>query len=193
MESRIGLPVPGWGLYLAYPGVKWANHRIIGGFNTQMPTYRFQTSIPAPLEQVYEHITGFTDGGPANLKALAEKHGELLEQDEEVYIFKGASEDDPTWRCTYDHPRQRVMRAHESKWADRIDIFEAADDDSTLWTVEWEPKANGFRSYIQLVGYHIRGKDHLFASVVIPVVTHFRDRTTTRHRTMSRRNRQRRQ
>ena len=59
-----------------------------------MPTYRFQTSVPAPLEQVYEHITGFTDGGPANLRSLAEKHGELLEQEGEIYVFKGTSEDD---------------------------------------------------------------------------------------------------
>ena len=157
-----------------------------------MPTFKFQISIPAPIEHVYEHVTGFTDGGTANLKTLAEKHGELLELEGEIYVFKGASEDDPTWRCAYDHPRQRIMRAHESKWADRIDLFEA-EDDGTLWTVEWEPKAKGIRSYIQLVGYHIRCKNHLYASVVIPVVTHFRDRTTTRHRTLSRRNRQRRQ
>ncbi len=156
-----------------------------------MPTYKFQTSIPASIVQVSEHITGFTDGGAANVKALAEKHGELLEQNGEIYVFKGASEDDPTWRCTYEYPRQRVMRAHESKWADRIDVFEESGQ-GTLWTVEWEPKATGIQAYTQLVGYHIRGKHHLYASVVIPVVTHFRDRTTTRHRTMSRRNRQRR-
>ena len=96
-------------------GVSWRkmgqtqNYR--GDSNTQMPTYRFQTSIPAPLEQVYEHITGFTDGGPANLKALAEKHGELLEQDEEVYVFKGASEDDLA--ATQNHTTSRQHKSHE--------------------------------------------------------------------------------
>lgn len=156
-----------------------------------MPTYRFQTLIPAPVEHVYEHVTGFTGGSAANLKSLEEKHGRLVEQEGETYIFKGGSEDDVTWRCTYDHPRRRIMRAQESKWADRIDQFEAAED-GTLWTVEWEPKARGIQAYTQLVGYHIRGKHHLYASVVIPVVVHFQERTTTRHRTLSRRNRRRR-
>ena len=158
-----------------------------------MPTYKFQTPIPASIEQVYEHVTGFTDGGPANLKALAAKHGELVEREGDIDVFKGASEDDPTWRCTYDRPRQRVMMAQESKWADRLDLFEAAADDSTLWTVEWRPKASGIQAYTQLIGYHIRGKQHLYASVIIPVVTHFQDRTTTRHRTRSRRHRRPRQ
>ena len=157
-----------------------------------MPTYKFQISVPGPLEQVYEHVTGFTDGGLANLKSLEGKHGELVEQEGETYVFKGASEDDPTWRCEYEHPRRRVMRAHESKWADRIDLFESADD-STLWTVEWQPKATGIQAYTQWLGYHIRGKTHLYAEVILPLITHFRDRTTTRHRTMSRRNRRRRQ
>jgi len=103
-----------------------------------MPTYKFHITVTGPLEQVYEHVTGFTDGGPANLKSLEEKHGELVEQEGEIYIFKGASEDDPTWRCEYEHPSRRVMRAYESKWADRNDLFESADD-STLWTVEWQP------------------------------------------------------
>ena len=97
-----------------------------------------------------------------------------------------------TWRCVYEHPRQRIMRAHESKWADRIDLFEAADD-STLWTVEWQPKGAGFQAYTQWLGYQIRGKTHLYADVILPVIVHFQERTTTRHRTLSRRNRRRRQ
>ena len=113
-------------------------------------------------------------------------------QDGGTYIFKGASEDDPTWHCSYDHPRQRIMRAHESKWADRIDLFESADD-QTLWTVEWQPKATGIQAYTQWLGYHIRGKSHLYAQVILPVIVHFQERITTRHRTLSRRNRRRRQ
>ena len=158
-----------------------------------MPTYKFQIPVHGPLEQVYEYVTSFTDGGPVNQKVLEEKHGRLIEQEGETYIFKGASDDDPTWRCTYDPPRQRVMRAQESKWADRIDLFEAAGDDSTLWTVAWEPKATGIQAYTQWLGYHIRGKTHLYAEVILPVIVHFQERTTTRHRTLSRRNRRRRQ
>ena len=110
-----------------------------------MPSIKFQIQLPASPERVYEHVTGFTPGGTFNRRALEEKYGRLLEHEEPDYTFEDAGDEKVVWRCSFYPPHQRIMRALESKWADRIDWFQPSGE-GTLWTVAWEPKAAGFRS-----------------------------------------------
>ena len=151
-----------------------------------MPIIKFQTVVQGKIEQVYEHVTGFAATGRFNQKALEEKHGPLLEREGDTYIFREDSEDGVTWRCAYDPPRQRIMRAQESNWADRIDLFEPRQE-GTLWTVIWEPKARGFRAYTQWLGFRLRGKRQVYQEVILPVVRHFEERPSTRRRSLTRR------
>ncbi len=156
-----------------------------------MPNIMFRTLVPAAPEQVYEHVTGYSTSGRISRRALEEKHGKLIEQDGDDYVFREGAEDGIIWRCSFDPPRRRVMRADGSQWADRVDDFEPSGD-GTLWTVVWEPKAIGFRSYTQWLMFHIRGKSQIQASLIMPVVEHFQQPPTSPARPVRRRPRRRR-
>ena len=155
-----------------------------------MPKIKFQAAVSGTVEQVYQHVTGFATTGRFNQKALEERHGRLLEQEGNTYTFREDSADAVTWRCAYDPPHQRIMRAQESKWADRIDQFEARQQ-GTLWTVIWEPKARGIRAYTQWLGFRLRAKKRVYQEVMMTVVRHFEEKPTARRRTVTRRNRRR--
>ena len=151
-----------------------------------MPNIKFRTLVPATPEHVYEYVTAYPASGRVSRKALEEKHGELIEQDGDDYIFREDAEGGIIWRCTFDPPQRRVMRAQGFQWADRIDYFEPFGD-GTLWTIVWEPKASGIRSYTQWVMFKIRGKSQVQASLIMPVVEHFQQPSTSRARRTSRR------
>lgn len=162
-----------------------------------MPNMIFRTLVPGTPERVYEYVTAYPASGRVSQRALEEKHGKLIEQDGDDYVFREDAEDAEDaeggiiWRCTFDPPLRRVMRAQGFQWADRIDYFEPSGD-GTLWTVRWEPKATGFRSYTQWLMFHIRGKSQVQASLIMPVVQHFQQAPTSPARPTRRRPRRRR-
>ncbi len=156
-----------------------------------MPNIKFRTLVPATPEQVYEYVTAYPASGRVSRRALEEKHGQLIEQDGDDYIFREGAEGGITWRCSFDPPRRRVMRAQGSQWADRIDDFEPSGD-GTLWTAVWELKAIGLRSYTQWIMFQIRGKSQIQASLIMPVVEHFQQQPTSPARPTRRRPRRRR-
>ena len=146
-----------------------------------MPIIKVQAVVPGVLEQVFEYVTGFSATGSVNRRALEEKHGRLIKQEGDTYTFQDDTVDETLWQCTFDPPERRVMRAPESRWADRIDLFQASPD-GTLWTVVWEPKTKGFRSYTQWLSFRIRGKSRVYEGVIMPVVRHFQEGPTRRLR-----------
>ncbi len=156
-----------------------------------MPNIIFRTLVPGTPEQVYEYVTAYPASGRVSRKALEEKHGQLIEQDGDDYVFREDADGGIIWRCSFDPPRRRVMRAQESQWADRTDDFESYGD-STLWTAVWELKAIGFRSYTQWLMFHIRGKTQVQASLIMPVVEHFQQLPASPVRPVRRRPRRRR-
>ena len=146
-----------------------------------MPIIKVQAVVPGLPDQVFEYVTGFSATGGVNRRALEEKHGRLIEQEGNTYTFQDNTDDETVWNCTFDPPDQRVMRAQESRWADRIDLFQASPD-GTLWTVVWEPKVQGFRAYTQWLMFHIRGKSRVYQSIIMPVVLHFQEGPSRRLR-----------
>lgn len=146
-----------------------------------MPIIKFQAVVPGVLEQVFEYVTGYSTTGGVNRRALEEKHGRLIEQEGDTYTFQDETVDETLWHCTFDPPERRVMRTPESRWADRIDLFQASQG-GTLWTVVWEPKSTGIRSYTQWLSFQLRGKSRVYQSVIMPVVRHFQEGPTRRPR-----------
>ena len=144
-----------------------------------MPIIKVQAVVPGVLEQVFEYVTGFSATGSVNRRALEEKHGRLIKQEEDTYTFQDNTVDETLWQCNFDPPERRVMRAPESRWADRIDLFQASAD-GTLWTVVWEPKVEGIRSYTQWLMFQLRGKSRVYQSIILPVVRHFQEGPTRR-------------
>ena len=144
-----------------------------------MPIIKYQAVVPGVLEQVFEYVTGFSATGSVNRRALEEKHGRLIKQEGDTYTFQDNTVDETLWQCTFDPPERRVMRAPESRWADRIDLFQTSAD-GTLWTVVWEPKVTGIRSYTQWLMFQLRGKSRVYQSIIMPVVRHFQEGPTRR-------------
>ena len=157
-----------------------------------MPIIKFQTVVPGSLERVYEYVTAFSTSGRTNHRALEEKHGKLVSRDGDSYIFQDDADDQLTWVCTFEPPHNRTMRAPESKWADRIDLFETSGE-GTLWSVVWESKTTGIRSYTQWLSFHLRGKRQAYQSVILPVLRHFQEGGGAPRRAPRRRPRRRRQ
>ena len=137
-----------------------------------MPNIGFQVQVPASPEQVFEYITRFPVSGRPSRRTLEDRYGRLLEQDGNDYTFQDDTNEELRWRCTFDPPRQRVMRILESNWADRIDFFEPSED-GTIWTIVWELKTQGIRSYTQWLTFQLTGKRRTYEQVVAPVLRHF--------------------
>ena len=139
-----------------------------------MPNITIRTLVPGKPEQVFTHVTGFATTGPASQKALEQKHGRLISQEDGVYIFEDDTGDGATWHCTFDPPHRRIMRAPEAKWADRWDLFEPYGE-GTLWTLVWVPKAKGIQSFTQWFSFQLRGKTRVNQGIIMPVVRRFQE------------------
>ena len=158
-----------------------------------MPNIKFQTTLPASPEQVFEHITSFPADGEVNQSVLEKVYGRIVDRDGDTFTFEDRTEDHINWACTFDPPSGRIMKALESKWADRYDWFEETPD-GTRWTVVWVPKASGFTGLVQWVGVKLRGNAQIYRNVVAPVIRHFQEPAPAptpakppQRRTMSRR------
>jgi hypothetical protein len=137
-----------------------------------MPNIGFQVQVPASPEQVFEYVTRFPVTGRPSRSVLEDRYGRLLEQDGQDYTFQDDANEELRWRCTFDPPRQRVMRLPETNWADRLDWFETSEL-GTVWTILWELKTTGMRSYTQWLTFQLTGKRRTYHQVVAPVLQHF--------------------
>jgi hypothetical protein len=137
-----------------------------------MPKLKFQTLVPANVDQVYEHVTAFPVNGEADEKALENKHGRLLEREGNTFTFQENTGPGTRWQCTFDPPKLRTMRALDSSWSDRIDQFEPAQG-GTIWTITWELKGRGLAAYTQWLGFQFKDKQRVYGMIVLPVVQHF--------------------
>jgi hypothetical protein len=137
-----------------------------------MPNIGFQVQVPASPEQVFEYVTRFPVTGRPSRSVLEDRYGRLLEQDGQDYTFQDDANEELRWRCTFDPPRQRAMRLPETNWADRLDWFEPSEL-GTVWTILWELKTTGMRSYTQWLTFQLTGKRRTYHQVVAPVLQHF--------------------
>ena len=137
-----------------------------------MTNIGYQVQVPASPEEVFEHVTRFPVDGPPRRSVLEERYGTLLERDGDDYTFQDEANEELRWQCTFDPPRQRIMRIPESNWADRIDSFEPTEA-GTFWTIVWELKTTGFRAYTQWLSFQLTGKRRTYYQVVAPVLQHF--------------------
>jgi hypothetical protein len=138
-----------------------------------MPRIKFQTLVPANIDQVYEYVTAFPVSGEADEKALENKHGRLLERDGNTFTFQESAESGVRWQCTFEPPKLRTMRALDSSWSDRIDQFEPAQG-GTVWTITWQLKGRGLAAYTQWLGFQFKEKQRVYGMMVLPVLQHFR-------------------
>ena len=131
--------------------------------------------VHAPQEQVYEYVTAFGPQGYTDESAFRDKHGVPLEQEGNTIVTRdGDGEDAITWRCTFDPPARRHMKAVDSSWADRTDIFQEAGS-GTRWTVLFVTGRNGPVGFVQWLFFHLVTKSRISLAMMEPVVRHFRD------------------
>lgn len=141
-----------------------------------MPRLQLQALIPGDLEEVWEHVTACSATGRVNRRALREKYGRLVAQDGDCYTFREEGREEGenglTWRYTFDRPNRRLMEAQDSQWSDRWDYFQTVSG-GTLWTIIWEPKGGGLRTYAQWLGFQWRTKGGIYREAIRPVLSHF--------------------
>ncbi len=135
----------------------------------------FHTTVPAPIEEVYEYVTAVGPEGPVDRVLFAQKYGEPIETEPDGAVITHDPDDDGEvfWRCAFDFPALRTMRAIESTWADREDAFETVRG-GTRWTVTFIPKTGGLQGLVQYLYFQVVGKYRVGVPVLSPVVQHFR-------------------
>jgi len=139
-----------------------------------MPRVTVSALVPASPERVYEHVTGFPASGPANASALEARYGKLREREHNRFTFLEDIGGGVTWQCAFDPPNQRIMRAVDSTWSDRIDQF-APVPGGTRWTITWELKARGLPACTKWLVFHLWDKQRVRRRIVLPVVRSFQE------------------
>lgn len=146
-----------------------------------MARLRLSTTIPVPIEDVYQHVTGYGADGVIDDEVFKAQFGEVLERNGDILIVQEDTRlhpDDPphlvTWRYAFDYLSGRSMETSDSTWANRYDTFRAAGDD-TKWTVTWVTKRRGPRSIVQFVFFKILGRRSIRRRVIEPVSRYFQE------------------
>lgn len=110
---------------------------------------------------------------------VAEEYSDDLHRDGEAYVYTEDARrypDDPeeliTWRCTFEFPRHRTMRAVDSDWSHRTDIFRP-DRSFTHWTVRWNTQDPPLRGLIKYIAFRLVTGRSLKRRVLDPVRKHF--------------------
>ena len=137
-----------------------------------MPDIKLQAFVPGHPDWVFQYVTAFSPTGQPDIAALQSRYGQLLSQEGNTYSFQETEGDKICWQCAFEPPRRRVMRAVDSPWADRIDEFEPSGD-GTLWTILWETKTRGLKTYTQWLGFRFSGRRRTMELTVAPVIEHF--------------------
>lgn len=134
----------------------------------------FHTTVPGPIEEVYEHVTAMGPEGPVDRALFAHKYGEPVEEAGNVVTTRELyGESETFWRCTFSFPDRRTMEALAATWADREDVFEAVRG-GTRWTVTFDPKVGGVQGLAQWLYFQMVGKYRVGVPVLSPVMQHFR-------------------
>ena len=129
--------------------------------------------IPGEPDQVFEHVTAFGLDGEIDQTAMEQKYGRFLEREGNTFKFLEDVGGGINWECVFDPPRQRVMKAIDSTWSDRVDRFEGAEG-GTLWTLTWKLKSRGPSVFIQWLVFHLKAKPQVRAKMIQPVISHFK-------------------
>lgn len=144
-----------------------------------MTRLRISTSITAPIEDVYQHVTGFGANGLSSKKQTGLLYSENIRQEGHEYVFSEDVRrypDDPaeinTWRCTFEFPLQRTMRAVDSNWSHRTDTFRP-DNAFTHWSIEWQTQDNFIRGLVKYIAFKIATNRVLKRQILDPVKEHF--------------------
>ena len=140
------------------------------------------TFIPAPLEEVFQHVTAFGKDGPVDDAAFQEKHGNVLSRHGDVFMTQEEDRGDGNevavrirWKCTFEYPTRRVMEALDSSWADRVDQFRPASG-GTVWRLYWDTHIGGLKGMAQYLVFLLVGSRRLRHNIVDPVKEHFEER-----------------
>jgi len=144
-----------------------------------MVRLRISTVVPAPVEKVYEHVTGYGPDGPVDEKRFQQTYSEDIRLTDDGYVYTEDIRrypDDPeeiiTWRCTFDYPSHRFMAALDSDWSHRRDVFEPVAD-ATRWTVQWSPQSNLALGLIRFLYFKLKRGKVVRRELMDPVRRHF--------------------
>ena len=144
-----------------------------------MVKIRLSARVQASVEDVYQHVTAHAEDGLMDDELVHEKYSEDIHADGADFVYTEDTrrhEDEPaeiiTWRCSFDYPNQRVMRAVDSNWSHRTDTFQP-DRGFTYWTVRWDIQDNLLRSVIKYLAYKLGTHRSLRRQIINPVVEHF--------------------
>ena len=144
-----------------------------------MVRLQISTRVPAPIEDVYQHVTAFGENGLLDIEVSHTEYsedihqvGEEYEYSEDVRRYPDDPEDIITWRCTFDFPHHRTMRAVDSDWSHRTDIF-LADRGFTHWTVQWDTQDTLLRGVIKFIAFRLITNRSLRRRVLDRVREHF--------------------
>ena len=132
-------------------------------------TLKYQTSVAASPEELFELVTGYPIDGQVRGEDLQDKYGEFLSGEGPSFTFRQNIGGGVTWECWFDPPSRRIMRALDSSWSDRIDHF-VPTPQGTLWLITWEVKARGAAVLTKWLAFNLFGKRTVGRKVVRPVL-----------------------
>lgn len=139
-----------------------------------MRTLKVSSFIPGDPVRVFEFVTAFPSEGEIPWPAMEQKYGRFLHREGNILDFLEDIGGGIQWQCVFDPPRQRVMRAIDSTWSDRIDCFEETEG-GTLWTITWQLKTRGLAVFTQWLVFNIKVRRQVLSRMIEPVVQHFRE------------------
>ncbi|MDA0734347.1 MAG: hypothetical protein O2909_07540 [Chloroflexi bacterium] len=137
-----------------------------------MRTLIISSIVPGQPDQVFKHVTAFGLHGEVDQAAMEQKYGQFLEREANTFKFLEDVGGGINWECVFDPPRQRMMKAIDSTWSDRLDRFEATEG-GTLWTITWQLKSRGLLVFTQWLTFQIKTKRQVRAQMIQPVISHF--------------------
>ena len=147
-----------------------------------MALLTISTVVPAPIEEVYAHVTGFGRDGPLAEQAFQEKYGTVIERHESTFVVqedtRASPENEPdlvSWRCAFDYPTSRSMEAMDSTWAHRRDTFRSVRR-GTGWRVRWDTQLGGLLGIAQYLVFRLVGHRRVRRQTFDPVREHFEQR-----------------
>ena len=144
-----------------------------------MARLRLSSTVGAPIEDVYRHVTAYGPDGPLDDDRFREEYGEIVGTEGEALLVREDvrryPEDDPeliTWRCTFDFPKSRRMEAVDSAWADRYDRFDT-EGDGTRWTVVWDTRVGMLKGIVQWLVFRLFTHKGMRRDLLDPTKDHF--------------------
>ena len=143
-----------------------------------MTSLSLSALILAPTEEVYQYVTAYGNDGPLD-DAFQAKYGKVVSNQTNVYVTReneGRDGDEGgreiTWSSTFEYPTRRVMKAVNSRWANRVDVFRPVRG-GTKWSIRWDTRVGGIRGAAQYLVFRLMGQRRFRRTVVDPVKRYF--------------------